>query len=254
MPKLNLEKKQKIKENLEAIIISRFGDDFINLDVCSCFVNFESDGVKSLIKSFKLSQCFWDTHQTRKSLIADKGFLNRMFNFVLKSGKISKSLYKDKQTNGIKSGKYALCKDILTAFKLISDIGIKARIKKLELESCSKKCEEYKNEVEDITQHHKDCTGKLFREIKWLRQKYKNKVGEEAPNAPDPDECQVCAKSIYDDNIYKSLQCCNNKLCVECITRIIYTQEGKCPFCRQDMLTELLLSLDSDYNKFTIKS
>jgi len=255
MPLVNLSKKEEIKENITAIVESRFGGveflgerfnkendwDYILSDedgnynhMCVC-----SERMKSLFSYMKLSNCWWDSYLTKKSLVSSGNMVRRMWSYIMSSGNMTQSLYKDKQVDGIKSGKYALVKDMLVLWKTLRDVGNKARNQGLEIEKFLEVNENQANEIEKL-----DTEIILLKSrIEYVEKTYEKKTGGKVPDPPIPLCCDVCANDMIDEKQHKNLLCCNNKLCLKCIQKIIHTDRGKCPFCRQDMLGKILDTL-----------
>ena len=54
-------------------------------------------------------------------------------------------------------------------------------------------------------------------------------------NINTDDDCIICTQT---KNIFKELNCCNQKLCNECCIKW-FNESANCPYCKQDLRTYL---------------
>jgi len=249
MPIINYDKKHRIKTNILATIESRFGGEAFlgnKFNKVNRWKLDDENGVfqekmDNLFDYMKMSNCWWDNQLTIKSLCANKTMIKRMWSFILCSGNLTQSLYKDKILDGVKSGKYVLVKDILVLWKIIRDIGNKAKALEHNVESVGEMLDGQQQDIDELNEE----IILLKKKNKHLEETYEKKTGEKCPEPPEPETCCVCAEEMIDEKAHKNLSCCNNKLCKKCIIKVI-GQGGRCPYCRQDMLGKIVEEMGWD--------
>ena len=207
MPFVNTDKKVKIKALITHVIATRFGENWMDLDTERTEV--EKENYKKMWLAVKESPTHYE-----KSISLNRLALHRLWSFIESNGNMTNSLYKDKMNDGVKSGKYALCKNALETSLLLC--------------KRNKKIKELENTIE------------------FYKKFYKSKHNAEFPSTPKKPECFICCGdfNVFDTSV-KALSCCNNKLCIECLTKCIM-HNNKCPFCRQNLMEFILKSMPTD--------
>ena len=235
MPFVNTDKKVKIKALITHVIATRFGENWMDLDTERTEV--EKENYKKMWLAVKESPTHYE-----KSISLNRLALHRLWSFIESNGNMTNSLYKDKMNDGVKSGKYALCKDLIAVFKTFIYQGDSLIHRKIENDI------ESKNALETsllLCKRNKKIK-ELENTIEFYKKFYKSKHNAEFPSTPKKPECFICCGdfNVFDTSV-KALSCCNNKLCIECLTKCIM-HNNKCPFCRQNLMEFILKSMPTD--------